>query len=185
MYKGIIIFGAMGSGKDVLGEAIINQLCIVKVFKLGKYIRKLGDLFGGAREDYQNIGEGMREKVSVDIWNAITQTEINTALNDDGHLYPMICDGRQTHEFKYWRDRGYLTVGITAPLEVRKERLENRDGYLPPDNAFVHDTEIRAHYIATQMCKILIENNTNNREYLDESAYYIVNYLKKGNEAND
>ena len=180
MYKGIIIFGTMGSGKDVLGEAIIKQLYTAKVFKLGKYIRKLGDLFGGAREDYQNIGEGVREKVSIDIWNKITETEIDTALAEIWNLYPMICDGRQTHEFEYWNNRGYLTVGITAPLDIRRERLQNRDGYLPSDQAFMHDTEIRAHYVATQLCKILIENDTNELEDLDVAAHGVVNIIKKG-----
>lgn len=186
MYKGIIIFGAMGSGKDVLGEAIINRLDVATVFKLGKYIRKLGDLFGGAREDYQNIGEGMREKVSIDIWNKVTETEIRMALIADPSMYPMICDGRQTHEFEYWHDKGFLTVGVSAPIKVRKRRLKDRDGYLPSPHAFVHDTEIRAHYVATQMCEILVKNDTDDLGDLDAAARSLVlQIVEKGGFKND
>lgn len=181
MYKGIIIFGAMASGKDTLGLAIVKQSPSAAIFHLGKYIRRLGNLYGGVREDYQNIAEGMREKVDVEVWNKITEKEINDAVSKESNIYPLICDGRQLHEVKYWGDRDYLMVGIHAPIKLRTDRLQNRDGYLPPVSAIMHYPEITAHFIATQLCDIQIRNDIDDLECLDVAARTILLKFKGDN----
>jgi dephospho-CoA kinase len=161
-YAGIIIFGPMGSGKDTLAELIdaeLSRRCVT--VKLGEHIRNIvddvaeNDLYvqGFKRQCYQSFGQGARESLGEHVWDYVALSAIDRIIRIEGNTIPIIPDGRQFPELEFWKEHGFLTVGINAPESMRKARLEERDGYVPDDKAFHHVNELQAAYIAENLCE--------------------------------
>jgi dephospho-CoA kinase len=43
--------------------------------------------------------------------------------------------------FEYFAARGFQSIRITAPLSLARERIKQRDGFLPIEGTFDHETE--------------------------------------------
>jgi len=54
----------------------------------------------------------------------------------------LIDDVRSAAAFDYFTARGYRSLRIEAPEEVRRSRMLARDGYLPSEETFNHPSEI-------------------------------------------
>jgi hypothetical protein len=182
-YDGIIIFGCMGAGKDALGDRLLKHLSKIteaRIVKLGKPIKQMVDLIAeyddevdqSRREFYQNYGQDTRSTMGIDVFNNIAWADIS----NNPIPVPIITDGRQVNEFSYWLRKDFLTIGVLANEVDRRTRLGDRDGYLPDNRAFTHETELQACYVASQLCQARVNNPGHNTlDYLDVVAEGIVN----------
>jgi len=57
------------------------------------------------------------------------------------HDFTLVDDVRSPEAFRFFADRGYVTVRIYADENVRRERMLERDGYLPDEETFHHPSE--------------------------------------------
>lgn len=166
----IIIFGTAGSGKDSVAGIIEAALghgeqSIFRI-KLGAPIRQQVDMLAAEGSDkralYQKYGETMREIFGEDCWSIRALMEIEERSLDAEELgLPehafIIADGRQMHEFRFWQERGFITLGVKALENKRAARLFARDGVDQIDN-FSHPTEIAAAE-CVELCDFIIHNN--------------------------
>jgi hypothetical protein len=71
----------------------------------------------------------------------------------------LIDDVRSHAAFEFFSARGYRSVRIDAQELVRRQRMKQRDGYLPPEATFTHPSE-------TELVEVnhdhVIENNEDN-----------------------
>lgn len=153
----IIIFGEIGAGKDTVAEMFAKELN-GEIAKLGKRIRndvdELYDIIPqkhNRRKLYQDYGQGMRKVFGEDVWNLILHNSIKDGI-DKGNVY-IIADARQSNEFTYWTNIGFIPVAVVADEHIRKHRIQKRDGFDQSAN-FNHETEINARKI-TQKIKDL------------------------------
>ena len=156
-YNGIIIFGEMGSGKDTLADFMIDKDKRIKKYGLGDIIRTIKPVSlvvpkwnGDERTLYQAFADKLRE-IDYDILNdyalgkmlqenlgsnfKITEENyrndldcIFKLLKDEKNIIPMIVGGRTFSDYNYWKNRGFLVVGMTVDSKNRLERLIKRDG---------------------------------------------------------
>lgn len=167
-YKGIIIFGEMGSGKDALADYIIEMEHKAKKYGLGDVIRAMKPIVlvspewkGNERGFFQLLADKLRE-IDMNILNKyalakmITENvEMHEVQQDtkwediyenldrvNGTILPMIVGGRTKDDFDFWKKAGFLVVGITASKENRYHRLVLRDGEEVAKNSnTAHNTE--------------------------------------------
>lgn len=156
----IIIFGQAGAGKTTTAE-ILRDIYNYAIFSLGRKIHAECKLHGQhKREEMQEYGQMMRKIFGKDVWNdwlyKTLQTHGKSDVLADGKV--VIDDGRQLNEFDYWKEKGFITIGITAPYELRKERILQRSGYVLTESQANHDTEIQALECANK-CDIQICND--------------------------
>lgn len=149
-----IIFGEIGAGKDTVAE-ILRELTGGKIVKLGKKIHEQVDEYypllpegTNKRKLFQDYGERMRDVFGQDIWNYVLHNEIRYGLAI-GQSY-IIADARQVKEYVYWKDRGFIPVGLKADAETRMNRVIGRDGFDQKAN-FNHYTEINARKIINEI----------------------------------
>lgn len=160
-YKGIIIFGTMGSGKDTLAEMLHERIFMGRIYKLGEDIRGFVDkIMDGEnkRSHYQDYGQMVRETLIPDAWNRLCSYKINMDSNNDKMNFPIIADGRQVNEHEYWIKNGFLTIGLNTRQNTRIDRLVKRDGSCDIER-MTHGTELQAQYIVTQMVDMEICND--------------------------
>lgn len=156
----IIIFGQAGAGKTTTAE-ILRDIYNYAIFSLGRKIHAECSLHGQhKREEMQEYGQAMRRIFGNDVWNDWMYKSLQTYGKSDvlAEGKVVIDDGRQLNEFDYWNSKGFVTVGITAPYELRKERILQRSGYVFTESQANHDTEIQALECAGK-CDIQICND--------------------------
>ncbi|PKK40030.1 hypothetical protein ABB02_00825 [Clostridiaceae bacterium JG1575] len=191
-YNGIIIFGEMGSGKDTLADFIIEEDRRVKKYGLGDIIRLIKKVtlvdpqwFGDERSFMQRVADKLRE-IDMDILNhfalakmleenlkdfQLTKDHYREDLDalfqrvrDEGNTVPMIVGGRTWMDYEYWKNRGFLTVGLTASPENRRIRLILRDGeQIAQKSDFTHNTEMDVRDII-EKCELIVSNDGDLKE---------------------
>lgn len=145
-----IVFGEMGAGKDTVAEMLAKNYNS-DIVKLGKRIRNdVDEIYNkfnidkNLRELYQHYGQSMRNVFGKDIWNLILYESIKEGLRKDNSY--IIADARQPNEFIFWKELGFIPVGVVADLNIRTQRLKNRDGF-DQSVAFNHETEVSARQV--------------------------------------
>lgn len=163
----IIIFAQIGSGKDSVAQLFLDFGQYVKG-KLGEDIRKDVDNYtellkldkNERRRLYVEYGQMKREIFGKDIWCAILKHKTE-ALIKEGKL--IVADGRQLNEYDYfYKNLGFIPIGIEANEELRKKRVIDRDGY-DQSNQFNTDIENQAKQVIELIKKeksgYIINNN--------------------------
>ena len=184
----IIIFGTMGAGKDTVAklfEAIASGIVRHEFYrgKLGGNIRaevdSVADETVNKRELYQKYGEAMRDIFGKDHWNKQVFDEfygvelIRQQANES--ISFVIADGRQMHELEFWKDKGFVAVGVTAPPEIRIHRLKERDGV--DQSAYLnHITEERV-MECFEHCDYLLDNSGSVEDLVDAVVFMIYDML--------
>ncbi len=84
--------------------------------------------------------------------------------------------GGRTHEdLKYWKNKGFTILGITAYDELRKVRVISRNGEVNQSSNYQHSTEKEAKEIVSSKCDYCVTNNGSIEDLLNESEFI---YLK-------
>lgn len=124
----IILNGRAGSGKDLVADYLVEKYNFKKLYFAEGIYDIAYRYFGMTYKDrklLQNIGQKMRE-VDSQVW-------INHTIRQSKEYdRVVISDCRQSNEYTIAVDSGFLPVHIHADLDIRKDRIEKRDG-IPPD----------------------------------------------------
>lgn len=159
----IALFGKMRSGKDTVGKILIEEYGFKK-FAFGDGIGEIIVKYfpeawnnGKPRKHYQHIGQELR-KLNPDVWINYLLSKVNhyeLQVVADGlcaknkprkKAHVVVTDGRQVNEVERLRQEGFLIVKVTAPEELRVQRiLESGDVFNP--EALHHETELQVDLI--------------------------------------
>lgn len=89
----------------------------------------------------------------------------------------IIVGGRTLSDVHYWRDKGYLILGIRISPEIRKKRLISRDGEEVVKNSNTkHNTEVDVPYILDNLCHEVIFNDGTLEELKDAAEKILIKY---------
>lgn len=158
--KDIILFGEFGSGKSTVAQ-YIELIYGHKIMSLGRKIHQESRLHGNeTREEMQQYGQMMRKIFGENIWCDYLMSQVDLSKEQI-----VIDDARQLNEFEYFTDKGFIPIGVVANEEIRLQRLKNRVNYEVKKESKKHETEVQARQ-NIERCKIIIENNSNNKTEL-------------------
>ena len=206
-FSGIVIFGGMGSGKDTYTQFILTELIKNNIncssYNIGDLCRevmKIGKVNSNWKHNNRELAQTAASKlreIDTNLLNDYTLSRVfsdleklNPSVNyydtnktlkefliqNTSTLLPIIIGGRTEDDFKYWSSLGFLTVGITSSNSSK--HLETRDlGQVQNGDVLSHPTEIDTHYIASSLCDIHLENNSNLIDFEHKS----INTLKQLN----
>lgn len=117
--------------------------------------------------------------------------EDNTKLNDEEYKKELlnqlaiirneelsiIVGGRTITDFNYWKEKGYLIVGIKVNEEVKKQRLIDRDGEITVKNSnSEHNTESDIPYIINNLCDEVIINDGTIEDLRNAAKNMLIKY---------
>lgn len=77
--------------------------------------------------------------------------------------FSLVDDVRKFSAFEYFQERGYKSLRIEADEKVRRQRILNRDGYLPSAETFNHPSETELDNVPHDY---VIKNNTDDIKVL-------------------
>ena len=161
----IAIFGKIRSGKDTVGEFLINEYGFTKLafgdgigFIIDEYFPE-ARANGKPRKHYQVIGQALRE-LDADVWiNHLIKRANNIStqnlLYHDKSTDFIITDGRQVNEAVRLKEAGYTIIKVVADEDKRIERMKKAGDNFSPE-MLEHETELQVDLIEPD---ILIENN--------------------------
>lgn len=93
------------------------------------------------------------------------------------HELSIIVGGRTLSDLNYWRDKGYLIIGIRISPEIRKKRLISRDGEEVVKNSNTkHNTEVDVPYILDNLCHEVIYNDGTLEELKKSAEEILIKY---------
>jgi dephospho-CoA kinase len=95
---------------------------------------------GKPRRLYQDITE-IRQDFDPVCFEAELEQRIR-AVGEGPASFSLIDDVRKRSAFEYFTERGYRSLRIDAPEEIRRQRMLVRDGYLPDEETFQHSSEV-------------------------------------------
>ena len=106
------------------------------------------------------------------------ERELASRIDDAGEAeFCLIDDVRIKAAFDFFTGLGYRSIRIDAVEEARRRRMLDRDGYLPPDEAFRHPSEIELANVAHDWT---IDNNEDNPALLYRRLDGILTELRGG-----
>lgn len=206
VYNGIIIFGEMGSGKDTLADIMIDIDDRIKKYGLGDFIRTIKPVslvdptwYGNERTLYQTFADKLRQ-IDINILNHFALSKMLSEslgnefilrennyredldilfkkIRDEKNILPMIVGGRTFADYDYWRERGFLVVGIDITFENRCKRLSERDGEKVAKNSNSnHNTEKDVKKII-EIADVLVDNNES-LDHLKEESKKVLDLFK-------
>lgn len=168
----IALIGKMRSGKDTIGEWLINEY----EFKKYAFADGIGEIIdkyfpearanGKPRLHYQHIGQELR-KLNPDVW---VNYLMRTLEKDDYHRI-IITDTRQVNEVKTLKENGFIIIKVEADEETRIKRiLESGDNF--NIEHFQHETE--AQVDLTEADITIVNNKT-----IEELKQEVLNIINK------
>jgi dephospho-CoA kinase len=156
-------------GKNrLLGQSIADKLREVEPQILNDYC--LSKIY----EKWENYYQWNNSKACEDFFPNKLLIQLSQIKEKE---LPIIVGGRTYDDFKYWTDKGFLTVGIVCEFDIRLIRLCRRDGEeIARNSNFTHNTEIDVGDISRNKCKIVIDNSMD-MEHLINEARSILNII--------
>jgi dephospho-CoA kinase len=180
-YNGIVIFGEMGAGKDVLAEQFKSLGKNAKIYNMGILCREMMKVAkvnpkwkGLERYIGQTTADKLREmdiNIMCDYILALIyesgQKYYDFETFDMNQLFlmktqelPIIVGGRTTTDLDYWKEKNFLILGISVSEEIRRTRLVARDGEkVARNSSSTHNTEADAAHIVKNLCHETILND--------------------------
>lgn len=144
----ILLVGKLRSGKSTIAKYLVQRHGFVEYAFGGELKRFANEIFaispvmrgnGKPRAIYQRFGELCRE-IDPLIWVRYVDAKITAEMATPAARGIVVSDGRQPHEVKWARDKGFMIVRVTAPETVRIKRAKRLgDRFNAEDLA--HDTE--------------------------------------------
>jgi cytidylate kinase len=136
----IIINGRACSGKDVVGDYLVDKYGYKKVTFADGIYKIAYEYFGMTIKDrklLQTIGQKFRE-IDPEVW-------IKAAFNEaDKYEKVVISDCRQMNEYLISQEKGYYPIRVHAALATRIKRCIERDGIYPNIEQWVSESETGA-----------------------------------------
>lgn len=176
--NGIVIFGEMGSGKDTFAEILAELLPTCSLYNIGYICREFMKI-ATVREDWHGKGREFGQLVSVKL-REIDENILNDytyAKAIESENLPIIIGGRTKKDYEYWKDKGFLIVGVDVDYDIRIERLKSRDKDFNL-GSLNHMTEIDVPYIIANLCDVLIKNNDGLEELKATTIKFIEKYIQ-------
>jgi dephospho-CoA kinase len=128
--------------------------------EIGRYMKSYVDEGGKRRRLLQDVIDFVQQRNAYAIEEALNR-RIAAAAADAPFV--IIDDVRPLEAFDYFKGQGYITVRIEASRRIREQRMLERDGVIPPDEAFQHWTETALDGVPHDF---VIYNETNDPEAL-------------------
>ncbi|NLZ48020.1 MAG: hypothetical protein GX895_04395 [Clostridiales bacterium] len=145
---------------DKLREMDINIMCdyiLSLIYESGQ--KKYG--WDNSHLEGQDFDKAIKEQLSF-----IRKEELS-----------IIVGGRTLSDLHYWKDKGYLILGIRISPEIRKKRLINRDGEEVVKNSNSnHNTEVDVPYILDNLCHEVIYNDGTLEELKESAEKILIKY---------
>lgn len=160
LYKGIALFGGMGSGKDTFAEILLEEKENSAIYNIGYICRefmkvsKVNTLWTNKSREFSQLVASKLREIDINILNDYTY-----AKSLDTDKFPIIVGGRTFEDYEYWKRKGFLIVGIHTDFDLRLKRIKERDSDFN-EESLLHKTEKDTDYIACNLCDILVVNNT-------------------------
>lgn len=179
----IALFGKIRSGKDTVGELLINEYGCTRV-AFGDGIKKIIDEFfpeawdnGKPRLHYQHVGQEFR-KLNPDVWvnNLIKRAEdirIQNLIYRGKSTDFVVTDGRQKNEALKLKEQGYTIILVEADETNRIERMRQAGDNFTLE-MLRHETELQVDLIEPDY----IINNNGTLEDLKIKVRELVNELR-------
>lgn len=126
---------------------------------------KATDALNKIKKDILNLNENISERKMLQIIadtlrtydvNLLNYITIGQAFTENYDEF-IVVGGRTYDDFEFYKKLGYITIGIHCPIEVRAQRLIERDG-VSQIKEKEHNTEIHVSEIVDK-CDIIINNN--------------------------
>lgn len=159
LIKGVVIFGAAGSGKDTFAEILASTFPNCAMYNIGYLCRECmkvssvnAEWANKSRELAQTVSDKLKS-ISPNILNDYTYA--NAISNN---AFPIIVGGRTIIDCNYWRDKGFTIVGIDVDDNIRISRLKSRDSDFNQES-LKHKTETDIPVILRELCDVTILNN--------------------------
>lgn len=211
-YNGIAIFGEIGSGKDTFAEELQRANAKSAIYQIGKLCRDIMRAakvntrwLMRDRELGQSVGDKLRELDSNLLndyvfaqicekfsgWypcgDAENATDYQKRVSEQLAEYsiselPIVVGGRTIDDLKYWRNLGFLIVGITSDSKKRESRVACRGNETNSASTYSHHTETDAKRIIKEMCDVVVENNQGTEELLlqaEQILHFYFNVIEK------
>ncbi|HEY5562059.1 MAG TPA: hypothetical protein VIK72_09955 [Clostridiaceae bacterium] len=206
-FNGVVIFGEMCTGKDTLGDMLMDLDKKCNKYNIGNVVRqffpilKVNQSFKGKNRILgQRLADKLREvdpqilndyclSVYYEKWEKFFQWKEAPDIDFKETLMkrlsqiklkeiPLIIGGRTYDDFNYWSGKKFLTLGITCQSDIRFDRLVKRDGIeIAKNSNFKHNTEIDVGEISKNKCEIVIDNS-GDFSSLKKQAEYILELFK-------
>lgn len=176
--NGIVIFGEMGSGKDTFADLLAEVLPTCSLYNIGYICRELMNVAtvkpewtGKSREFGQLVAVKLRE-IDENILNDYTY-----AKSIENNTLPIIIGGRTKKDYEYWKNKGFLIVGVYVDYNTRLNRLKSRDKDFNL-GSLNHMTESDVPYIIENLCDVLIDNNGDLEHLKTQTLQFIKQYVE-------
>ena len=161
----IAIFGKMRSGKNTVADILMEEYGFNQ-FAFGDGIGAIIDEYfpdarksGKPREHYQHIGQQLRV-LDEDVWVncLLRRVKLSERLHrnlvgmgtKEGEYKVVVTDGRQLNEAKKLKEAGYLIIKVTAPEEIRIERMKASGDNFTKEQ-LNHETELQVDLIESDI----------------------------------
>ena len=148
----IALTGKMRSGKSTVALYLVEKYGFKRFSFAEKLKKHANEIFGeqaNPRKLYQWFGQTMRQ-YDPDIWvrKCFESIEMSRLVHEtyyiegvNGPFRVVIDDLRQQNEYERCRSEGFIIVRVTAPEEIRIDRLID-SGEEYDDATFYHETEM-------------------------------------------
>lgn len=108
------------------------------------------------RQLYQQVVHIIQERDPL-AFEVELETRVHMAQSQAGQSKLLVIEDLYTlPAFEFFTARGFRSIKLTAPLSLAKKRIEARDGFLPAEGTFDHETETD---LALMPCDVTIVND--------------------------
>lgn len=176
-YNGIVVFGEMGSGKDTFAELLCKLDSRCSIYNIGFLCRefmkisKVNPKWNDKRRELGQLIADKAREVDINIFNDYTYSNILEKNN-----FPIVVGGRIVSDYNYWKEKGFLAVGITVDYEERVRRLCQRDKDFNIES-MNHNTERNVKNIISNLCEVTIDNNLDLKNLQELSANFHKDFI--------
>lgn len=161
----IIMFGTIGSGRTTAAQ-YMKQKGNFELRQIAAFMHMVIKSLNYQELDYttvqQEFAAQARHIFGPHVWNEHLSYLIqqNQQMHHGYGGFPpnfIIWDGKTKDDLIFWKDRGFLDVGVITDVDLCCERLV-KSGHLDPSKYLQHSSEKEVRKIASQ-CKFKIYNN--------------------------
>lgn len=134
----IALYGKSGSGKSTVAGILVGDYGLFHC-KTGKACRQLcADYFGSEDKALMNRVTDLLRGIDESVWLRAALRELPVESTDRVVFDSM----RFESDRRYLREQGFVSICIYAPLDLRVQRLRNREQIFDPSQDDDHPAEV-------------------------------------------